>query len=112
MRMWGTDVTKMCNPHLLGEHRELHMIVGALRSKKMTLWGHLRAGLIDVRLIAPRHEEIVQEFRRRGLPSGFWHDTPLRPEDVPECRHDYAPGFLDIEVNEQTLRERGCKCQY
>lgn len=61
----------MCRRHLLGEHVETHMMVGSLlRGKNMEGFYH---GLIDTRLIRPRHDALVVEMLRRG----YRHASPL-----------------------------------
>lgn len=50
MRMWGTSLEKMCDQHMLGEHRELHMMVGmlrAMREHRVACDNCLWTGLID-----------------------------------------------------------------
>src|SRR6266849_10968688 len=111
--MWGVETDRMCSAHLLGEHRELHLLVGALRAcgtGRMHIHGHLRAGLIDLRLIASRHEELVEEFKRRGFMSGFLHDTPLSAKDIPEYTGQGAPGWINVQANEAELHARCKRC--
>jgi hypothetical protein len=72
MRMWMVDPRKMCDQHLLGEHVELHMLVGSLRKKK-TLTGFLDGGLIELHSIRSRHAKLVIEMKSRG----FRHASPL-----------------------------------
>jgi hypothetical protein len=61
----------MCRRHLLGEHVETHMMVGALLRGK-NLEGFYD-GLIDTRLIRVRHDTVAAEMLRRG----YRHDSPL-----------------------------------
>lgn len=63
---------RMCSQHLLGEHVELHMLVGSLRLGK-SLDGFVANGLIEVASIRKRHQELVREMARRG----FRHKSPL-----------------------------------
>ena len=72
MRMWLVDPRLMCSQHLLGEHVELHMLVGSLRLGK-SLAGFVANGLIEVASIRKRHQELVREMTRRG----FQHKSPL-----------------------------------
>ncbi|MBI2677903.1 MAG: hypothetical protein HYX28_03900 [Candidatus Koribacter versatilis] len=72
MRMWMVDPRKMCRQHLLGEHVELHMLVGSLRKGK-SLAGFLANGLIEVHSVRARHAQLVREMRRRG----YRHRSPL-----------------------------------
>lgn len=73
MRMWMIDPKLMCRRHLLGEHRELHALIGILR-KGTSIQGYLDKNLIEVYNIPNRHEEIVKEMRIRG----YRHKSPLK----------------------------------
>jgi len=65
MRMWMVDPRVMCREHLLGEHYELHMLKGSIeKGKKLT--GFVMGGLVEVDQIHFRHEELVEEMKRRG----------------------------------------------
>ena len=77
MRMWMVDPVLLCRQHLLGEHKELHMLVGVLR-KGYSIAGYVENRLVEPRAIRPRHEEIVAEMERRG----YNHQSPL-PDDFP-----------------------------
>lgn len=116
MRMWMVDPRVMCRKHLLGEHVELHMLVGAI------LKGKSLKGFIDKKLICnsirKRHSQLVKEMKARG----YTHKSPLPPfkynfkaqvneEDslkellrrCPECRKNHgvlAQDFYD-HVNDE-----------
>lgn len=72
MRMWMVDPRKMCDQHLLGEHVELHMLVGTLVRKK-SVAGFVANKLIEVHNIRRRHAQLVIEMTRRGMK----HQSPL-----------------------------------
>lgn len=72
MRMWMVDPKLMCRKHLLGEHVELHMIVGAINKGK-SLEGFLVDNMLEPRSIIRRHEELAEEMARRG----YNHKSPL-----------------------------------
>ena len=79
MRLWPVPPQTMCRQHLLGEHVETHMMVGSLiRSKSME---GFYDGLIDTRLIRPRHDALVAEMLRRG----YRHNSPLPAFVDPQC---------------------------
>ena len=67
----------MCRKHLLGEHVELHMLLGSMRRGK-NMDGFLSGGLVDPQLVFARHEELVTEMTRRG----FKHTSSI---DACEC---------------------------
>ena len=73
MRMWMIDPKKMCDQHLLGEHVELHMLVGSIK-KGISLNGYVRNGLIEPKSIIKRHEQLAKEMKRRGMN----HRSPLK----------------------------------
>lgn len=72
MRMWMVNPRKMCDQHLLGEHVELHMLVGTLVRKK-SVAGFVENKLIEVHNVRRRHAELVKEMTRRGMK----HKSPL-----------------------------------
>ncbi|MEZ0393798.1 MAG: pyrimidine dimer DNA glycosylase/endonuclease V [Desulfurococcaceae archaeon] len=102
--MWMVPPSIMCDRHLLGEHVELHMLVGALR-RRARIDGYVRKGLLEVASIESRHEEIVQEMLRRG----FKHSSPLKMEDVDLS---YLPEeVLNARVDrERSLRDLLSRC--
>lgn len=69
--MWMVDPAIMCRAHLLGEHRELHALCGIVRGG-ISIRGYLDNGLIELRAIGWRHEQLVQEMLSRG----YDHKTP------------------------------------
>ena len=73
MRMWMVPPKVLCRKHLLGEHVELHMLVGAINKEKR-LNGFLEKQLIFPEWIISRHEEIAREIVIRG----YNHDSPLQ----------------------------------
>lgn len=82
MRMWMIDPSEMCRDHLLGEHRELHTLEGAIRSDQIAIDGWVRDRFVAPRRIIERHAELVTEMHRRGWPSGLDHETPIGPLDL------------------------------
>lgn len=93
------DPTLMCNQHLLGEHVELHMLVGAIeKGLTRSVEGLARHGLVDTSQIEPRHEVIVQEMIARGMR----HHSPLTYVDV------LGLGSVDVE---QSLWEMYRRCR-
>ena len=72
MRMWMVDPALMCRQHLLGEHVEIHMLVGTLKRKR-SVAGFVENNLIEFHSIRERHATLVREMRRRGMN----HRSPL-----------------------------------
>jgi hypothetical protein len=71
MRMWMINPTIMCNQHLLGEHAELHMLVGNIERGK-SIDGFL-SGLVSPSLVVQRHEDVAKEMARREMN----HKSPI-----------------------------------
>ena len=55
----------MCRQHLLGEHLEIHMFIGTINLQKK-VDGYLEKGLLEIHNLYARHEELVEEMKRRG----------------------------------------------
>ena len=72
MRMWMVNPKRMCKQHLLGEHVELHMLVGSLRRGR-SIDGFLAKRLLEPSSLRSRHAALVAEMRRRG----YRHRSPL-----------------------------------
>jgi len=99
MRMWLVNPRLMCRQHLLGEHVELHMMVGCIVRGK-SLAGYIEQGLIDTALIERRHLELVREMERRG----YTHGSELPAFKVP------AAGSIDRAQNLLELKRRCKSC--
>ena len=56
------DPRLMCRKHLLGEHVELHMLVGSLR-KGISLEGFFENKLIELHNVERRHAQLVRASR-------------------------------------------------
>lgn len=73
MRMWMVDCKLLCRKHLLGEHVDLHMLVGTI-SKGISLAGYVKNGLVETRSIVSRHDDLVAEMIQRG----YNHQSELK----------------------------------
>ena len=100
MRMWMTNTKWMCTQHLVGEHRELHAIIGILL-KGTNISGYIDNNLIEVTSIVERHEIVVHEMLVRG----FKHLSPMNqgqivlehlPDDHINYKIDRAPSGADL----------------
>ena len=98
--MWMVSPRLMCRKHLLGEHVEIHMLVGSLR-KGINLDGFFENKLIEIHNIERRHEQLVREMKRRG----FRHASPL--VKVPKRRR----GKVDRRANLVEMARRCRECR-
>ena len=94
------DPRLMCRKHLLGEHVEIHMLVGSLR-RGTSLQGFFENQLIEIHSIGPRHEQLVREMARRG----YKHASPLLR--LPRKR----AGRVDRKANLVELARRCADCR-
>lgn len=100
MRMWLVRPDLMCNQHLLGEHVELHMLVGSI-NKGISIKGYIDKGLVEIPLVRQRHKELEDEMIRRGMN----HQSPL-----PKFSTKYV-GYVDDIANKIILAERCKRCR-
>ena len=100
MRMWMLPPSIMCRKHLLGEHVEMHMLVGTLL-KGISVQGYIDNQLVELEHIRARHDELVEEMTKRG----YNHKSPL--PDYPEV----SGGVVDREENLRDLANRCHDCR-
>jgi len=83
MRMWMIPPDLLCRQHLLGEHKEIHMLIGTVNKGK-NLGRFLTDRLVDTVQAHARHGVLVKEMKRRG----YNHRSPLLPytEECPSCQ--------------------------
>lgn len=101
MRMWMVDPKKMCRKHLLGEHVEIHMMVGTL-IRGRSIDGYLDRGLLEPQNAVTRHDALVVEMEARG----FVHHSPL-----PLFPRYPRLGVVSLERSELELAERCADCR-
>ena len=99
MRMWMVAPKSMCNQHLLGEHVEIHMLVGSLQRGK-SIAGFLAKGLLAPQSIQERHAALSREMINRGMQ----HRSPLTETVGPN-------GVVDPEASRQELARRCPACR-
>ena len=110
MRMWMVNPKRLCRKHLLGEHVEIHMLVGTLK-KGHSIDGFLEKGLVDPRHVEPRHDAIAREMVARG----YHHGSPLDGPDLILSTHllgtDNNPGnWVDVQESIRELKNRCAEC--
>jgi len=108
MRIWDISTDKLCQNHLLGEHRELHAIWSILTKHKKGYSHHPETlrwkGKLKALYI--RHEQQIIEMENRG----FKHKTPL--EEKFATGMSVQDNFID-SIQEQIiiLHTKKCKCK-
>lgn len=108
MRIWDLAPARLCRPHLLGEHRELHAVWAVLtqgrkgysRHPETLRWkGKLRA-------LYRRHEDLVVEMTRRG----YDHRSPL--EKALATGRTVQDAYVDPPRRQvRLLRAKACACR-
>ncbi|MDO8622935.1 MAG: pyrimidine dimer DNA glycosylase/endonuclease V [archaeon] len=100
MRMWNVEPKMMCDQHLLGEHVECHMFVGCLNKNK-SVKGYVDKGLVEIHNIKPRHEELADEMKKRGMN----HQSKLPAYKIIRL------GKIDSSKNKVELNKRCKECR-
>ena len=100
MRMWMVPPEMMCKNHLLGEHLEIHMFVGAINKNK-NIKGYLN-GLLEFDSIESRHNELAIEMIKRG----YNHNSPL-----PDILFKIENKKIDVLKNIAELLRRCEQCR-
>ena len=100
MRMWNVDPKLLCNQHLVGEHQEIHALVGILL-KGMSVEGYLEKGLLEIHTLRQRHTNLVLEMRQRRM----LHLSPLPIFPEREA------GKIDSVASIEELMNRCTKCK-
>jgi len=103
MRQWHVDPSLLCRRHLLGEHLEVHMFIGALRKGK-SIKGFIEKGLVEVHTLVTRHGELVAEMLNRG----YGHRSPIA--EIDELLM-YEAGSVDRAGNLLELKRRCESCR-
>jgi putative hemolysin len=108
VRIWDLEVERLCNQHLLGEHRELHAIWTILTSGKRGYANHPETLRWRGRLAAlyARHEAEVAEMGRRG----FRHASPLDAA-LATGASEQTERVDRVEDQLARLAARGCGCR-
>lgn len=80
VRIWRVPLYYLNIQRLNAEHYELHVMVGALLRGKGAWFNHPQTKRFHnhIGMLIDRHNQQVEEYRRRGCPSGFNHKSPIR----------------------------------
>ena len=109
MRIWDIPPNKLCNAHLLGEHRELHAIWSIIVNNKKGYANHPETLRWNGKLKALylTHEKIVKEMKKRG----FNHKSPLNK--ISATGISVQTDLVDsIKDQIKILKNKKCKCDF
>ncbi|ACD83701.1 pyrimidine dimer DNA glycosylase/endonuclease V [Candidatus Methylacidiphilum infernorum] len=107
MRIWDIEPQKLCNKHLLGEHRELHALWTILVQSKKGYANHpeTKRWRGKLKALFLRHEQLVKEMVRRG----YKHKSPL--DQNLALGSGIQDQFVDsIEKQKEILKRKNCPC--
>lgn len=105
MRMWMVNPRLMCDKHLLGEHVELHMLVGTLQRKR-SVTGFAANNLIELTSLQGRHNALALEMLRRGMN----HKSALPEVDINYLPDKVLYALVDVEKSTKDLTSRCEEC--
>lgn len=112
MRIWDIRPSKLCNKHLLGEHRELHGLwniitihkdnpkVGYRHHPETLRWVNETGALYH------RHELLVKELQIRNMK----HHSPLEYKYVKSQNWTNRKRINTIKEQIEMLKAKPCKC--
>lgn len=106
MRQWLVNPQLMCTQHLLGEHVEHHMFIGALLKHK-NLKGYLKNNLLEPKSLVSRHNELAQELLNRG----YKHLSPIDEPDLSCLTEEEKNIEIDRGLAKNELLSRCEKCR-
>lgn len=108
MRVWDLSPGRLCRPHLLGEHREIHALWSVLTKGKKGYSHHPETvrWRKALKALFNRHERIASEMSRRG----YRHRSPLDPRKAVGRRT--PPYFVDTPQHQRILlKKKKCGCR-
>lgn len=106
MRMWMVQPHLMCDKHLLGEHVELHMLVGCIKRNK-NISGFIMRRLVEPLSIFERHEQLANEMIRRGMK----HKSPLQNIIFARLSTEELQTTVDPQISLDELYSRCLHCR-
>ncbi len=105
MRMWMVNPALMCRQHLLGEHVEIHMLIGSMKRNK-SLKGFIELGLLEPSSVSTRHAALVAEMQTRG----YKHQSSIDDAELSSYLDSYddaiALAMVDSEASLKDLYNR------
>ena len=108
-RMWMTPAEFLCRNHLLGEHKEIHQLLGTLK-KGFNIQGYINHNCIEIRSIKLRHDELVKEMIKRG----YNHKSPIvhtQEEIINELTTHLNKEQIDYRIDiDSSFDDLMCRC--
>lgn len=102
-RMWMVNPSILCKNHLLGEHKEIHQLIGSI-NKRHKLDGFVKNNLIEIKSIHNRHFDLVKEMIKRG----YTHKSPTTEFNVSYLTNE----VINYRVNKtKSLDDLLCRCK-
>lgn len=105
MRMWLVPTECLCRKHLLGEHVELHMLLGCLKRNK-NIKGYIDKQLLFPEFVVQRHWDVANEMRKRG----YNHKSSIELIDAPIPQF-YQYKDYDIELVKNNMVDLYERCE-
>jgi len=102
MRMWNIKSALMCRQHILGEHFEIHKMIGNLRHRGKWTNSLTKNGFLEPQNALKRHNRLVKEMLIRG----WKHQSPLDTEGVKLPR-----GKVNIKKSIKDITQRCKNCR-
>lgn len=96
MRMWNVPTRWLCDKHLLGQHVELHMILGSMKKKK-NLGKLLTNGCVSLTSVNFFHLMTVIEMQRRDMK----HNSPMDLCETSAALHEYCKSFPYANIDQE-----------
>jgi hypothetical protein len=106
MRMWMIPPKFLCNKHLLGEHVEIHMLIGAINKRKK-LDGFVINGLIEPKSIVNRHTILAEEMKHRGMN----HKSYIPTFDISSYQKEMQESVVNRQTSYGELVKRCADCK-
>jgi hypothetical protein len=109
MRVWDIHIGHLCRKHLLAGHREIHGLWNILTKHRgkggYSQHPETKRWTGKTRALYQRHEDLVEEFIRRG----YRHYSPLDKKLARGSRSQRV--FINTITEQKTiLKKKPCKC--
>ncbi|MEM2915979.1 MAG: pyrimidine dimer DNA glycosylase/endonuclease V [Candidatus Woesearchaeota archaeon] len=113
VRVWLVPPECLDDQRLLGEHLEIHIIIGAIakrhQGKKGGWVNHPETIRYEnrVKALIKRHQKLIEEMKKRGWNAGKIHKTPLPTKGIPKSAFkDFKPTKQMILKDISDLKKR------